>query len=40
MKRVRVVTDDETYDAAVVIVAAGAWVESLLAADVALPHSS
>jgi sarcosine oxidase len=35
--RVRVVTDDETYDAGVVVVAAGAWVEPLLGMHVALP---
>jgi sarcosine oxidase len=36
--RARVVTDDETYDAAVVVVAAGAWVGGLLDAHLALPR--
>ncbi len=36
--RARVVTDDETYDAAVVVVAAGGWIEPLLAAQVSLPE--
>jgi sarcosine oxidase len=36
-ERVRVVTDDETYDAARVVVAAGAWAGPLLGASVALP---
>jgi sarcosine oxidase len=35
--RARVVTDDQTYDAAVVVVAAGAWIAPLLGATVALP---
>lgn len=35
--RVRVVTDAETYDAAVVVVAAGAWVGELLGGRVTLP---
>ncbi len=34
----RVVTDDETYEAAVVIVAAGAWLEPLLGPQLALPR--
>jgi sarcosine oxidase len=34
----RVVTDDETYEAPVVIVAAGGWLPSLLTARVALPE--
>lgn len=36
--RVRVLTDDETYDAGVVVVAAGAWVEPLLEQFVPLPR--
>jgi sarcosine oxidase len=36
-ERVRVVADDETYDAGVAVVAAGAWVEPLLAPHVRLP---
>ena len=36
-ERVRIVTDDETYDAAVVLVAVGAWVEPLLSPHVTLP---
>jgi sarcosine oxidase len=35
--RVRVITDEETYDAPVAVVAAGAWTASLLAPHVALP---
>ena len=35
-ERVRVVTDDETYDAGVAIVAAGAWVAPLLAPNIEL----
>jgi monomeric sarcosine oxidase len=35
--RARVVTDDETYDAAVVVVAAGGWLEPVLGAHLALP---
>jgi sarcosine oxidase len=36
-ERIRVVTDDETYEAAVAVVAAGAWAEPLLASRVSLP---
>lgn len=35
--RVRVVTDEETYDAAVVVVAAGSWIGELLGPHVTLP---
>ena len=34
----RVLTDDETYEAPAVVVAAGGWVESLLAAHISLPE--
>lgn len=36
-ERARVVTDNETYDAASVVVAAGGWLEPLLGARLALP---
>ena len=36
--RARVVTDDETYDAEVVVVAAGGWLEPLLGPHLALPE--
>lgn len=36
-ERVRVVTDDETFDAGVAVVAAGAWMEPLLSDHVRLP---
>jgi sarcosine oxidase len=37
-ERVRVVTDGETYDTAVAVVAAGGWLEPLLGAHVRLPR--
>ena len=36
--RVRVITDDETYDSAVVVVAAGSWVGDLLGSHLSLPR--